>query len=80
LAKPIVLKLPDHELKLLDQQRTILRFSLRRRSPLLRRTERLALRNDEGVCTCQIGRQRIIKAHQRRWNHKPMRLRTDIVS
>jgi hypothetical protein len=63
LAEPIVLKLPDRELELLDQQRTVLRLALRRRGPQLGRTECLALRKDEGMGTRQVRRQRIIKAH-----------------
>jgi hypothetical protein len=46
LAEPIVSKLPDRELELLDQQRPILGLALRRRGSLFSRTEGLALRND----------------------------------
>ena len=64
LAEPIVPELPDRELELLDQQRPVLGLALRRRGPLLSRTQRLALRDDERMRTRKVGRKRIIKAHR----------------
>jgi hypothetical protein len=46
LTKPIVPQPPDRELELLDQQRTMLRFTLRRRGPQLGSAECRSLRND----------------------------------
>jgi len=53
------------ELQLLDQQRAILRLALRRGGLRLRRKQRLALREDDRVGSCEIGRKRISRAaHQ----------------
>jgi hypothetical protein len=76
LAEPIVSKLPDRDLELLDQQRPVLCLALRRRRSQFSRTEGLALGDDERMRARKIGRKRIINAHRQRWNHKPMRLRT----
>ncbi len=63
LAEPIVSKLPDRELELLDQQRPVLGLALRRGRPLLRRTQCLTLRDDERMRARKVGWKRIIKAH-----------------
>jgi hypothetical protein len=72
LTKPIVPQLPDRELELLNQQRTMPRFTLCRGGPLLGSAECRPLRNDQRMRTRQTDRKRIIKAHHRSWNHKPM--------
>ena len=64
LAEPIVSELPDRELELLDQQRPVLCLVLRRRGSQFSRTQGLALRDDQRMCTRKIGRERIIKAHR----------------
>ena len=65
LAEPLVAELPDRELELLDQQRPVLRFALRRRGSLLSCTQGRPLRDDERMRNSKIGRKRIINASSR---------------
>jgi hypothetical protein len=64
LAEPLVPKLPDRELELLNQQRAVLRLALRCRRSHLSCAQCLALRDDERMRTRKVGRKRIINAHR----------------
>ena len=64
LAEPIVSELPDRELELLDQQRSVLCLALRRCGSFFSRIQSLALGNDERMCTRKVGWKRIIIAHR----------------
>jgi len=72
MAKPIVLKLPDRELELLDQQPTVLRFALRSSAAL---SAARCVRMRACALARSVGSQssRLIANE---WNHKPIRLRT----
>src|SRR2546430_957226 len=54
LSEPLMTKLPDRELELLDQQRAVLRLALRRGHSRLCRSQRLPLRDDEPMRTREI--------------------------
>lgn len=64
LAEPIVSELPDRELELLDQQRSVLCLALRRRGSQFSRTHGLALCDDQRMRARKIGWKRIINAHR----------------